>query len=404
MHVETTNTDFVANELKKRGYSMKALVLSGGGARGSYQAGVLNAISEIVARLGVQQPFDIYTGASAGAINASFLASQAENFLQATENLSTLWGTLDAHQVFKSDALSLGKIGMKWMRDLPLGGMTGFSPGPSLLDTAPLRELLQNNLDFPRIQSNIQSGVIKGLAVTAVDYHSSMAATFVQGGDDLPSWIRSRRFSEKAVIDTDHIMASSAIPLLFPPIEVDGRYYGDGCLRNLAPLSPAIHLGANKIIVVGVRRHTDVEAPKKKIPPNAPTLARVINTLLNAVLLDGIELDVDRLKKINEFMGRIPNQLHEQLNFRKIEFVWIHPSIDIGQLAYEHSHKLPRFIRYLLRGLGPNEDSKEIISYLLFDPVFCQKLIEAGYEDAMAKKDEIEKMFENDNNEILGVR
>ncbi len=374
---------------------MKALVLSGGGARGAYQAGVLNATSEIAARIGQKRPFEIFTGASAGAINASFLASQADNFLQATENLANLWGTLDAHQVFRSDALSLSKIGFKWMRDLPLGGLTGFSPGPSLLDTAPLRELLQNNLDFAKIQSHIQSGVLKALAVTAVDYHSSMAATFIQGADDLKMWVRSRRFSERAIIDTDHIMASSAIPLLFPPIELNGRHYGDGCLRNQAPLSPAIHLGAEKILVVGVRRHTDIEAPKKKSAPKPPTLARVINTLLNAVLLDNIELDVDRLKKINEFMSKIPDNLHSQLNFRKVESVWIHPSIDIGQIAYDHAHKLPRFIRYLLRGLGPSEDSKEIISYLLFDPVFCQKLMDAGYEDAMAKREQIERLLES---------
>lgn len=371
---------------------MKALVLSGGGARGAYQAGVLNATSEIAARLGQKRPFDIFTGASAGAINASFLASQADNFLQATENLANLWGTIDADQVFRSDAISLGKIGMKWMRDLPLGGLTGFSPGPSLLDTSPLRELLQNNLDFSKIQANIQSGVLKALAITAVDYHSSMAATFIQGTEEIKMWIRSRRFSEKAVINTEHNMASSAIPLLFPPIEIESRHYGDGCLRNHAPLSPAIHLGAKKIMVVGVRRHTDIVAPKAK-PAPTPTLARVINTLLNAVLLDGIELDLDRLKKINDFMSKIPTELHEPLNFRSVEHVWVHPSIDIGQLAYEHAHKLPRFIRYLLRGLGPSEDSKEVISYLLFDPVFCQKLMEAGYEDAMKKKVEIEYLL-----------
>lgn len=372
---------------------MKALVLSGGGARGAYQAGVLNATSEIAARVGQKRPFDIYTGASAGAINAAFLASQSENFLQATENLANLWGTLDADQIFESDALSLGKIGFKWMRDLPLGGLTGFSPGPSLLNTDPLRVLLQNHLDFSKIQTNVQSGVLKALAITTVDYHSSMAATFIQGADDLKTWIRSRRFSVKSVINTEHIMASSAIPLLFPPIELDGRFYGDGCLRNHAPLSPAIHLGAKKILVIGVRRHTDIIAPKSKTV-KSPTLARVINTLLNAVLLDGIELDLDRLKKINEFMSKVPEELHEPLNFKTIDYVWIHPSIDIGQLAYDHAHKLPRFIRYLLRGLGPSEDSKEMISYLLFDPVFCQKLMDAGYEDAMKKKSEIEKLLE----------
>lgn len=372
---------------------MKALVLSGGGARGAYQAGVLNATSEIASRLGQKRPFDIFVGNSAGAINASFLASQADNFIQATESLASLWSSLSADQVFRSDALSLGKIGFKWVRDLPLGGITGFSPGPSLLDTAPLRELLQNNLDFPKIQSNIQSGALKALAVTAVDYQTSMAATFIQGASDLPTWVRSRRYSETAVIHTDHIMASAAIPLLFPPIEVNGRHYGDGCLRNHAPLSPAIHLGAEKILVVGVRRQTEFQIPKTNSAVKPPTLGKVINTLLNAVLLDGIELDVDRLRKINDFMNKIPTELHSQLNFRKLDFVWIHPSIDIGQLAYDHAHKLPPFIRYLLRGLGSSEDSKETISYLLFDPTFCEKLMEAGYDDAMKKKDDIEVLL-----------
>ena len=220
-----------------------------------------------------------------------------------------------------------------------------------------------------------------------------MAATFIQGHDDLPMWQRSRRYSERAVIHTDHIMASSAIPLLFPPVEVNGHHYGDGCLRNHAPLSPAIHLGAGKILVVGVRRQTDFDASKTIRPSHQPTLGRVINTLLNSVLLDGIELDVDRLKKINDFLDGIPGELHHQVNFRKMSFVWIHPSIDIGQLAYDHAHKLPPFIRYLLRGLGPSEDSKETISYLLFDPIFCQKLMEAGYEDGMKKKDEIETLL-----------
>ncbi|MEY4616644.1 MAG: hypothetical protein RJB66_1604 [Pseudomonadota bacterium] len=374
---------------------MKALVLSGGGARGAYQAGVLNATSEIASRLGQKRPFDIFVGNSAGAINASFLASQADNFIQATESLANLWSTLGADQVFRSDALSLGKIGFKWVRDLPLGGLTGFSPGPSLLDTAPLRELLQNNLDFPKIQSNITNGTLKALAVTAVDYQTSMATTFIQSAGLQPSWVRSKRYSEPAIIHTDHIMASAAIPLLFPPIEVNGRYYGDGCLRNHAPLSPAIHLGADKLLVVGVRRQSEFQIPKIQNQLKQPTLGRVINTLLNAVLLDGIELDVDRLKKINEFMGQIPTELHRQLNFRKLDFVWVHPSIDIGQLAYDHAHRLPPFIRYLLRGLGSSDDSKETISYLLFDPTFCEKLMEAGYEDAMKKKEEIEILLSN---------
>lgn len=372
---------------------MLALILSGGGARGAYQSGVINAIAEISAKLGVRQPFKIFTGASAGAINSSFLAARANDFLTASEKLSQLWSELKTDQVFLSDPLSLGKIGLKWMRDLPLGGLTGQSAGPSLLNTEPLRTLILENIDFGQIQNFIDKKALSALAITAVDYHTSMASTFVQGDASHQMWVRSRRFSEKVSINPDHVMASAAIPLLFPPIKVGDRFYGDGCIRNQAPMSPALHLGANRIIVVGVRRQTNVTEPFKNGSPTEPTMARIFNVLLNAVLLDGIELDVERMNRINEFMDRLPPNYQEVMNFKKVECCWIHPSFDIGQLAYEHARKLPRFIRYLLRGLGPNEDAKEIISYLLFDPEFCQKLILNGYEDAMKQKDQIEKLI-----------
>jgi NTE family protein len=377
---------------------MLALVLSGGGARGAYQAGVINALAEISANLGIRQPFGVFTGVSAGALNSCFLAARANDFLTSSEKLSQLWSELKSEQVFYTDPLSLSKIGLKWMRDLPLGGITGQSAGPSLLNTEPLRSLILEHIDFSQIQNHIDKKILSALAITAVDYHSSMASTFIQGDPKHEMWVRSRRFSERVLINPDHVMASSAIPLLFPPIQVGDRYYGDGCVRNQAPMSPALHLGADRLIVVGVRRQTNIVEPYKKGPPSEPTMARVFNVLLNAVLLDGIELDVERMNRINEFMDKLPADYQEVMNFKKIECCWIHPSLDIGQLAFDHSRKLPRFIRYLLRGLGPNEDAKEIISYLLFDPEFCQTLILGGYEDAMKQKDKIEKMLTDEKN------
>ncbi len=373
---------------------MLALVLSGGGARGAYQAGVINSISEISAQLGVRQPFKIFSGASAGAINSSFLASEADDFIRASEKLSLLWEQLRSDQVFHTDPISLSKIGFKWMKDLPFGGLTGSSAGPSLLNTDPLRKLLLEQINFNKIQTHIDQKYLHALAITAVDYYSSMAQTFVQSSNDQEMWVRSRRFSEKVNIHAEHIMASSAIPLLFPPIEIAKRFYGDGCVRNNAPMSPALHLGANKLIVIGVRRQTNIMEPFKKESPLAPTIARVFNMLLNAVLLDGIELDVDRLKRINEFMDKLPTELQKgKVNFKKVDYVWIHPSVDIGQMAFELSDKLPRLIRYLLRGLGPNEDAKEIISYLLFEPEFTQKLVQSGYEDGMKQKENIKRLI-----------
>lgn len=374
--------------------SHTGLVLSGGGARGAYQAGVVQGISEIAAKLGLKNPFSIYSGVSAGAINAGFLSAECHDFQYASEKLSLLWSNLDSDQVFRSDALSIGRIGTKWIKDLSFGGIAGNTLSPSLLDTAPLKDLILKNLDFHKIDQRIKEQTLRALVITAVDYTSSMAVSFVQGEADLPNWQRSRRFSQKTPIHADHIMASSAIPVLFPPIKVDQHYYGDGCIRNMAPLSPAIHLGADRIIVVGVRRQTNISEGFKTGPQNEPTIARIANVLLNAVLLDGIELDVDRLQKINDFMERVPENLRDHMNFRPIELTWIHPSVDIGHLAFENARKLPRLVRYLLKGLGSTEDAKEIISYLLFDPEFCTQLIEIGYKDAFARRAEIEKILQ----------
>jgi NTE family protein len=366
------------------------LVLSGGGARGAYQAGVLQAISEIAQSQRIQRPFQIFSGVSAGAINTAYLAAGAESFSLSTKNLVQLWSNISSEQVFYTDAVHLGKIGLKWMGELSFGGLTGTTPGKALLDTSPLRELLINNLAFSQIQDNIDKGFIHATSVTAVDYQTSTAITFVQGQKNLPTWQRSRRLSENAILSADHIMASSAIPMLFPPIKVKDRYFGDGCVRNMAPCSPAIHLGATKLIVVGVRRQTTDVLDFSSAPMMAPpSVAKVFNVLLNAVLLDGVELDIERLKRINDFIKQVPKNASGGISFKPVEYVWIHPSEDLGLLAREKAHKLPKVIRYLLKGLGPLEDAAEIISYLMFEKEFTQKLIEIGYEDGIKQKESI---------------
>lgn len=369
---------------------MRALILSGGGARGAYQVGVLKAVGEISRDLKIKSPFQVFTGVSAGAINASFLAAGANDFPTQTEKLVKLWSNLTTEDIFRTDIMSLGRIGMKWMGELSFGALTGATPGRSLLDTSPLRELLVRNLDVPAIGGLIKSGELKALALTALDYLSSTTITFVQGDPLLPDWARSRRRSMKTSITAEHIMGSSAIPLLFPPVELDGSYYGDGCVRNLAPMSPAIHLGAEKLFVIGVRR-TSVTADelRARTEPKPPSVARVLNVLMNSVLLDGIETDIERLGRINEFLRRIPESLTEQVNFKKVNFVWIHPSDDIGLLASQLSQRLPRLVRYLLKGLGPLDDASEIISYLLFEPEFCTKLIEMGHRDGLQNEKQI---------------
>jgi NTE family protein len=374
---------------------MKALVLSGGGARGAYQVGVLSAVAELAESLKQKSPFKIYTGISAGAINASFCAAGADDLHLTTKNLIQLWSSLSSDQIFKTDAVSLGKIGLKWMGELSLGALSGAEANRSLLDTEPLSELIRNNCEFSKIDKHIENGFLHSLAITALDYKSSTTITFVQGHEDVNLWQRSRRIAELTEIKTEHVMASSAIPILFPPAQIGERYFGDGCIRNLAPVSPAIHLGAQKILVVGVRKQSTT-AYELKASLRPPSVARVVNVLLNSVLLDGVEVDIERLERINEFIRRVPDTHHDQLNFKTMDYVFINPSEDIGQIAAELSSRLPRVIRYLLKGLGPLEDASEIMSYLMFENDFTSRLIEIGYEDGMRSKDAILKFLAED--------
>lgn len=369
---------------------MIGLVLSGGGARGAYQAGVLSAVAEIATANHVKNPFKIYTGVSAGSINACFLAAHADEFARGVEKLRDLWSGITADQVFSTDFLTLGKMGLKWIGDLSLGKFSGLESHKALLDTTPLNDLLKNNLDFSRIQKMIESGDLYAAAITALEYKTSTAITFVEANKKAKMWKRSRRYSEVTQLASEHVMASSAIPLLFPPAFASNRYFGDGCVRNLVPCSAAIHLGAEKIFVVSVRtQNSTAEEQKALEDPNPPSLARVLNIVLNAVLLDGVEVDMERMKRINDFVDKVPSSLHEELNFKKVNYLWVSPKEDLGLLAASMASHLPRIVRYILKGLGPVEDASEIVSYLLFDPSYCQKLIDFGYQDAMEKKDEI---------------
>ncbi len=372
------------------------LVLSGGGARGAYQVGVIRALSTLLAEWKIEDPFSIYSGVSAGAISASYLASQCDDFTQASKNLVDLWSQLTSDQVFRTDALSIGKIGLQWMGELSFGslGAQG-SRTRALLDTAPLKELIENNLDFTKLQRQFENNKLKALTLTALDYRDSTAVSFVQGADSMPEWRNPRNLSERTKIRSEHIMASSAIPLLFPPVEVDGRYFGDGCVRNTHPCSTSIYLGARKLFIIGVRTEslTAYEA-LVRAEQKPPSTGRVLNVLLNSILLDGIELDVERMRKVNEMVSWIQRDKKTQVPYKQIDFVWICPSRDIGQVAAQKSKHLPKLIRFLLKNLGSIEETCEIISYLLFEKQFTTELIEMGFEDGMKAKDQIKALFE----------
>lgn len=381
-------------EIHSRGQPGKVgLVLSGGGARGAYQAGVVKAIATIARDAKISRPLPILTGVSAGAVNAAFLAAKADDFMKATEDLAAMWSRITADQVFRTDVLAAGRSGLRLLTDTMMGAFYKKKLARSLLDTSPLNSFLEEKIPFQRIDRNIGAGLIESLAVTATNYMNAMSVTFVHGQPDTPMWTRSRRMSQIAKIKKEHVMASSAIPLFFPPIKIGKDHFGDGCLRNNAPLSPAIHLGANRLIVVSVRRPDNRVRTISTERDIEPTFARVLGVILNALLLDSIETDMERLSRVNNTISYVPMKQRSDLHLREIDFLWLRPSQDIGQLAGDLFHRLPQVIRYLVSGLGSSREAAELTSYLLFDPDFCGQLVHLGFEDTMAMKDKIEEFL-----------
>ena len=390
---------------------MNGLVLTAGGARGAYQAGVLKRIGEIRALRDRPSPFPIVAGASAGAINGTAVAAYSSNFREGTELLATLWAQLSASQVYRTDLLSLGRNAVRLAMDLALGPILGAGRVQSFVDTAPLRALLERQLPMGGIASAIQSGHLYAAAITATGYHSGKAFTFIQGKPGHALWTKSRRVAVPVALSVDHVYASAAIPLVFPPapISVAGAtaYFGDGALRLVTPLSPAIRLGAEQVFAIGVRcqesadglLRAELAADAQGGAMQRPPLSQICGVFLNAIFLDHLDADVDHLQRMNElvasFQGRVPDRdaapgrTHEPM--RVIEPMVISPSEDLAIIAKTLAHRMPRAIRFLLEGLGtPDAQSADLTSYLLFDPAFTRVLIDIGYRDAAKRIDEIE--------------
>lgn len=366
------------------------LVLSGGGARAAYQAGVLHAVGEVCAELNIKQPFKIYAGVSAGAINMSYLTSHSGFFADATQGLTNLWSNIKSEDVFISNPFWLTYGGVRWLADLSLGGMKGATPGKSLLDTAPLKSLIQKHCPLENISQKIKDNDLTAVAMTALDYSNATSVTFFEAHESIQSWERVRRKSERTQITIEHLMASSAIPLLFPSIKINERFFGDGSIRNLSPCAPAIYMGADRILAIGVRSRQDpCNSHQKSSASDPPSVARVLSVMLNAVMMDGIELDLERINRINTEMQQLSIHERRKLSVRPVEVLWISPSQDLSAIAAQSSQELPRMIRYLLRGLGSLEEASEITSFLLFEQIFCKRLMDAGYEDAMAQKKQL---------------
>lgn len=370
-----------------------ALVLSGGGARAAYQVGVLKAIADIMPE-STRNPFGIISGTSAGAINAVALASHADNFRNAVYNIETVWKAFSPQQVYRSDPVGVFSNAMRWLASLLFASRNR----SSLLDNEPLAELLGRMIRFDNIQEAIDDGFLRAISVTASGYSSGHSVAFFQGSPDISAWKRFQRIGMRTHLNLEHLMASSAIPVVFPAVRINREYFGDGAVRQLAPLSPALHLGARKILVVGVSGNRS--APQVQRPvDDYPSLAQISGHLMNSIFLDSLEYDVERMERINDMLGVIPPNVRQkyQSSLHPIESLVISPSQCLDRIASKYLHVLPTSIRVFLHGIGATRSSgSSILSYLLFERRFCQELIALGYHDCMVQAKEIEAFMASD--------
>ena len=369
------------------------LVLTGGGARAAYQVGALQALAEIADF--DRTPFRVLTGVSAGAINAAYLAARADDFRAGARGLWDMWHRLETRDVYLSDARNLASIGTRWIRDLGLGGLLGAGNINYLLDTTPLRQFLGDRLELARVAGHIASGQLRGVAVTATNYLTGTAISFFDGAPELRDWTRSTRLGVRTPLRLEHVLGSAAIPIFFAPVAIDGVPFGDGCVRMTAPTSPAIHLGADRIIAIGIRYFRSGEQTvllNQNLRAERVALAEIAGVLLNAVFLDSLESDLELLERINQTMSFVRPEDHpfmpEQL--RPIPALALRPSQDLGRLAGDQYANFPRMLRYLLRGIGATGASGwDLLSYLAFEPGYIDRLLELGHRDTLARKDEI---------------
>ena len=380
-----------------------ALFLTGGGARAAYQVGVLQAIFSLLSETGwpaAKNPFDIVCGTSAGAINATAFACRADNFEESVTHLLKVWRGLEVEQVYRADSIGVIRSGARWLSLLSFGWLLRkwkSNPPNSLLDNAPLVSLLHRMLDLPRLDAALESGALHALSVSASSYTAGRHMTFYQSAHDIPPWSRTQRLSLQQQIGVDHLLASSAIPLIFPAVPLycydRCEYFGDGSMREVAPISPAIHLGASKVLVIGAG---SIGGPQRDITEFSgyPSLAQVAGHAMSSIFLDGLSVDLERLSRINGTLSLLTPEQQSRTELRPVELLAITPSQPLEMIASRHVGSLPLAMRTMLSAIGATERrGAALASYLLFESSYTRALIELGQIDTLSRRDEVLKFF-----------